>query len=433
MINIIKKAAAVVLSAALAFSFNFTSAPELTVSADSINAIWPVPTEYQNITTYFDPQRNVNNVSGYHNAIDIDSPNGTPIYAARPGVVISADWKDAYGNMAILYHEDIGVYTFYAHADSLTASAGSTVQAGDIIGYVGNTGNSYGSHLHFGICDNLLSGWPTITYYDPLTYFSYTDAPIQSVVEECDCTTDYAGIYVTKNVTTYLNIRSGHGSNYSVVGEIQPGDEVKVTKSNGEWAHVEYKGICGYSSLEFLEKKADLESNMTISDETKPSGVLDYGQKFSIKGKISSEFPIAKVWGGIYKNDETPTEQVFETTPNSSVYDLSGYVNNKLIFGKLEAGEYKYIIKATDSTGAEYTLINSDFSVKEQIENAEKGDVTLDGDISIADYVKLQNYLLGRDELNDKQIQAADINEDKTVNVFDLIMIKRMVVETEKK
>jgi hypothetical protein len=433
MINIIKRVAAVFVSTALVFSINVFDVPQMSASADSISAVWPVDPQYQRISTYFDPQRNINNVSGYHNGLDIEADGGSPIYAVRDGVVISSDWKDAYGNMAIVYHEDIGVYTFYAHASSLVAQPGAHVKQGEVIAYVGTTGSSTGNHLHIGICDNLLSGWPTVTYYDPLTYFDYSGAPASYVEEECECSEEYAGIYKTKGVTTYLNIRSGHGSDYPVKGEIPAGAEVRVTKANSEWAHVEYNGVRGYSSMEFLEKVSDIESKMTIDDVSAPEGELSLGEKFVIKGKIKSEFPISKIWGGVYNSDGSETSQTVEASPNTFEYDLSGYFNNRIVFGKLETGDYIYEIKAADSTGKEYSLVKSEFKISETETKITAGDVNLDGEVNVSDFVMLQSYLLGRTDISEQQKEAADVNTDGSVNVFDLIIIKRIVMNKVKK
>ena len=145
------------------------------------------------------------------------------LYAVHDGVCISADWKGDYGYLIILWHEDLNLYTFYAHCSSMAVYDGQTVQQGDVIGYVGSTGVSSGNHLHFGICDSLLGGFPSVTYYDPLTCFTYDGSNNNtgndnSNNSECSCSFDYSGLYTTKNVETYLNIRSGHGSNYESLG-----------------------------------------------------------------------------------------------------------------------------------------------------------------------------------------------------------------------
>jgi murein DD-endopeptidase MepM/ murein hydrolase activator NlpD len=87
-----------------------------------------------------------------HNGWDIANPEGTPVYAVDEGVVKFAGWSDrGYGNMVVIDHG--GRYqTLYAHLrDAPSVSEGQSVAAGQVIGYMGNTGFSTGPHLHFEI------------------------------------------------------------------------------------------------------------------------------------------------------------------------------------------------------------------------------------------------------------------------------------------
>jgi murein DD-endopeptidase MepM/ murein hydrolase activator NlpD len=74
-------------------------------------------------------------------------PAGTPIKAASAGRVMSAGPEDGYGNYICVAH--VKLHTCYAHLDSFRAKAGQKVRRGQVIGYVGNTGNSGAIHLHF--------------------------------------------------------------------------------------------------------------------------------------------------------------------------------------------------------------------------------------------------------------------------------------------
>lgn len=83
-----------------------------------------------------------------HSGIDLSAPQGTPIYAANSGPILYAGWNSwGYGNMVAIAHGAIS--TLYGHMSSLAVSCGQFVQAGQVIGYVGTTGNSTGPHLHF--------------------------------------------------------------------------------------------------------------------------------------------------------------------------------------------------------------------------------------------------------------------------------------------
>ncbi len=86
--------------------------------------------------------------SSFHKGIDLAASEGTPTYAAAAGTVMIAGWSDSAGNWVVISHGD-GLVTKYMHHSALAVSAGQTVEKGQQIGYVGNTGNSFGAHLHF--------------------------------------------------------------------------------------------------------------------------------------------------------------------------------------------------------------------------------------------------------------------------------------------
>jgi murein DD-endopeptidase MepM/ murein hydrolase activator NlpD len=83
-----------------------------------------------------------------HAGIDIGAPEGTPIRAAAAGKVVLLGWTGGYGNYTCIGHGG-GYSTCYAHQSRYATSAGAQVSQGQVIGHVGNTGNSFGAHLHF--------------------------------------------------------------------------------------------------------------------------------------------------------------------------------------------------------------------------------------------------------------------------------------------
>lgn len=89
-----------------------------------------------------------------HKGIDIAAPIGTGVIAPVSGTVIYAGQASGYGNYIKLRGDDGNIYEF-GHLNSIGVSKGSTVNAGYGIGTVGNTGNSTGPHLHFGVKDAL--------------------------------------------------------------------------------------------------------------------------------------------------------------------------------------------------------------------------------------------------------------------------------------
>lgn len=109
---------------------------------------------YSRISSEYGWRKNpVTGVNKLHAGTDFAAPGGTPIYAAASGYVQVAGWSSSgYGNYVIIYHgkmSDGNQYsTLYGHMRSVATSAGKYVQQGEIIGYVGSTGNSTGNHLH---------------------------------------------------------------------------------------------------------------------------------------------------------------------------------------------------------------------------------------------------------------------------------------------
>ena len=113
---------------------------------------WPLPSSCLTLTSAFGYR--IHPISGQphsHTGIDVSAARGTPIYAAKGGQVIMSEYGSgvnwSYGNFVVIDHGD-GTTTLYAHMSSRAVSEGQMVTQGQTIGYVGNTGNSKGNHLH---------------------------------------------------------------------------------------------------------------------------------------------------------------------------------------------------------------------------------------------------------------------------------------------
>lgn len=105
--------------------------------------IWPVPA-YRHISRWADFRPGNN----YHRAVDIAAPYGTEIYAADAGTVVESTQHWSWGNYVKIDHGN-GYQTLYAHMSAQAVHVGDTVEQGQVIGYVGNTGTSFGNHCHF--------------------------------------------------------------------------------------------------------------------------------------------------------------------------------------------------------------------------------------------------------------------------------------------
>lgn len=109
------------------------------------------PVASSSITSSYGPR--VHPVTGeykVHTGVDFAASTGTPFVAAKDGVVTTATYHPAYGNMVIIDHGG-GVSTLYAHASELKVSAGQRVKQGQVVSLVGSTGYSTGPHAHFEI------------------------------------------------------------------------------------------------------------------------------------------------------------------------------------------------------------------------------------------------------------------------------------------
>ena len=105
---------------------------------------------------------------GFHTGLDIGLPQGTPIHAAGAGFAYPFEDAQRYGNH-VLIQEPGGISTVYGHMVQTNVAWGQPVKAGDVIGFVGSTGNSTGPHLHFEV---RFAGVP----YDPIAYLEGSPA-----------------------------------------------------------------------------------------------------------------------------------------------------------------------------------------------------------------------------------------------------------------
>lgn len=89
----------------------------------------------------------------FHPGLDISADFGEPVHATADGVVVSAGMSGNYGNLVVIEH-GYGITTRYGHLSRFASTTGQQVHRGDVIGYVGSTGRSTSSHLHYEILLN---------------------------------------------------------------------------------------------------------------------------------------------------------------------------------------------------------------------------------------------------------------------------------------
>ncbi|MCQ2456174.1 MAG: peptidoglycan DD-metalloendopeptidase family protein [Clostridia bacterium] len=114
---------------------------------DDGNFMWPLDPSISGISSHFG-WRVLNGYEEFDGAVDIWAALGTPIMASNSGVVMQSEEHYSYGNYVLIDHG--GSYsTLYAHMSARNVAVGDYVEKGQVIGYVGLTGRTFGEHLHF--------------------------------------------------------------------------------------------------------------------------------------------------------------------------------------------------------------------------------------------------------------------------------------------
>lgn len=133
--------------------------------------IWPLDGRYVLSSLTGGRIHPITGVPETHLGIDIPAYYGTPIKAARGGIVIVSTHHWSYGNYVVVDHGN-GDSTLYAHMSSRSVKVGQTVKQGDVVGLVGSTGSSNGNHLHFEVKVGYVRQDP-VNYYPKLTFWVY--------------------------------------------------------------------------------------------------------------------------------------------------------------------------------------------------------------------------------------------------------------------
>lgn len=132
-------------------------------------AIWPADGRLTSSFGYrFHP---IEGQTMFHDGLDIANATGTPVFAAADGKVVFTGARDNYGKMVNILHAESECETVYAHLHQISINNNQVVKRGDLIGYMGNTGRSTGSHLHYEVRVNDRP-------INPMSYILPTDAII---------------------------------------------------------------------------------------------------------------------------------------------------------------------------------------------------------------------------------------------------------------
>ena len=142
---------------------------------------------------------------------------------------------------------------------------------GHVMMFVGKSGSSYAvfeADANDSKCSYNVYSENALRSYYPYRFNGFGSDP-----QTCTCSEAYAGTYRCTTERVALTIRDQHGTNGNKIGSIPSGAEVYVSKANGSWAHVEYNGVSGYATMNYLAKKENapilqLPDRLTISEGT---------------------------------------------------------------------------------------------------------------------------------------------------------------------
>ena len=177
-----------------------------------------------------------------HQGVDVFAPRGTPVVAATAGIVRSTRPNNL-GGKVVWLRDELGRSQYYAHLDSFVVSQGDRVEAGDTLGFVGNTGNARTTppHLHFGIAHN---GW-----FDPLPAIDLPSAPAAPFEGESDL---IGGFMRARADHTKVRVLPAAGAR--AVADLAMHTPLSVVAGTGRWYRVSLpNGTAGFVDARNVE------------------------------------------------------------------------------------------------------------------------------------------------------------------------------------
>ncbi|WP_407072164.1 DUF5930 domain-containing protein [Rhodovulum strictum] len=132
------------------------------IAAEKLPFAQPLKSAYRFTSPFGDRRHPITGSRTTHEGVDFASSHGTPIHATADGVVTKAGWQSGYGQLVTIRHE-FGLETRYAHMSKIRVREGQRVSRGELIGDMGSTGQSTGTHLHYEV---RVDGTPV----NPMTY-----------------------------------------------------------------------------------------------------------------------------------------------------------------------------------------------------------------------------------------------------------------------
>jgi Peptidase family M23 len=185
------------------------------------------------ITSTFKDSSYYQQFGRHHYGIDIAKSGTVPIVASAPGTVIRSGYSDSFGEVVYLRHNINGKYyvTVYAHMRSgtRTVSLNQTVNQGQVLGYMGSTGDSTGQHLHFQM--NPGTTYDKLASVDPMDYIGKTlgEQPIQDSYQVYSRSYDKKAVDLGKFATLEAATTEMNKYNNASIIELATGREIKNT------------------------------------------------------------------------------------------------------------------------------------------------------------------------------------------------------------
>ena len=228
-----------------------------------------------------------------------------------------------------------------------------------------------------------------------VTLYRYYDYKIS---DTCNCNESYKGDY-TVMVDSVLNMRSGHGREYSLITTIPKGERVYISKGNGSWAHVQWNGYSGYCDMSYLKKieLKDVKLCAWISD--------------SKMGNVPEKFKIGKTYYLCYEVIDLSTGEQFNDVNYN--YSISETLYNP---DGREIGTYRY-----------ENSNNNWISYSSNTPGVYKGVVTISGDINLKVEV---SYEVKANKVEDIRIQDSNGNYRNNLlmkNIGDTVLLKAVI------
>lgn len=290
-----------------------------------------------------------------------------------------------------------------------------------------------------------------------------------SSVTTAQLSQENAGAYVVSANGSYLNMRSGAGTSYSIVAQIPDKSEVTVTAANDEWAAVTWKGNSGYCSMAYLKKaeetttaSSQITATTTTTTTTTASATTTSSEVSASASESSSESATSATELTSVTTETTESSDNSEPSDNTAeagayLVSTDGAHLNLRQSGSLSAKILAQIPNESEvfviSTDGEWSNVSwngivgyckADYLTKKIIEADQSsdsisdispayvtmyGDVNLDGNIDMSDVVLLHKALTGAISLNKTSAANSDCYLDGTLNMIDATVIIQYVID----